>query len=505
MKILLVHPRYPPSFWTLSGAVPITGKPGMMTNLALPTIAALTPPDIEVQIVDEGVEPLDLDTPCDLVGITGYITQRARMIELAAAFRARGVLVAIGGPYASLSPGDMRPHADILFRGEAEETWPQFIRDYRGGTWQDEYVQTGNVDVQASPLPRISAMRNDRYHMGAVQTSRGCPFECEFCDVIVYLGRRQRYKDPDRVVLELDNLWQAGYRQVFMADDNFTAHRGRAADMLRAIASWNSQVPERVAFSTQLSIDVARDGDEPLLDLCVEAGLSLAFVGIETPSPAALLEVKKHQNVRGDLLGDMHKLQSHGISIQAGMIVGFDSDGPDVFKIQHDFAQQANTPMISLGMLNAPEGTPLEARLRSQGRLREGLVDDLYLTTNIVPKQMTTAQLVAGTQWLMNLLYAPEAFLERLCGLAALLPIAPPSAGQGLGRDAARLWDRIVQSYDRLGPEFERLPRAGASAFRRKDLSHLVTSLIYYCHIVRVLRTWGVWDPELARATEPVW
>src|SRR5688500_18927676 len=133
MRILLVHPRYPASFWTLSGAVPITGKPGMMMNLALPTLAALTPDDVEVQIVDEGVEQLDLDTPCDVVGITGYVTQRARMIELAGEFRQRGVLVAIGGPYASLSPQVLRPHADVLFRGEAEETWPRFVEDLRAG------------------------------------------------------------------------------------------------------------------------------------------------------------------------------------------------------------------------------------------------------------------------------------------------------------------------------------------------------------------------------------
>jgi radical SAM superfamily enzyme YgiQ (UPF0313 family) len=503
MRILLVNPRYRASFWTLTGAIPITQRPGLMTNLALATVAALTPDDIEVEVVDEGVDRLDFDTPCDLVGITGYVTQRARMIEIAEAFRDRGVPVAIGGPYASLSPGVLRPYADVLFLGEAEETWPAFIEDFRRGAWNDEYAQVGNVDMASSPSPRIGALRTERYYMGAVQTSRGCPFECEFCDVIVYLGRRQRYKNPEQVVKELANLYDAGQRQVFLADDNFTAHRGRAADMLRAIAAWNAAQPERTAFNTQVSIDVARDGDEPLLDLCVEAGLSVAFVGVETPSEAALLEVKKHQNVRYDLLSHVRKLQSHGIVVQAGMIVGFDSDGRDVFGAQYEFAQQAGTTMISLGTLNAPEGTPLEARLLAQGRLRDEGVDDVYASTNIIPKQMTTEQLTAGTRWLMNKLYDPAAFVERAAGLADQLPTG--AAARPLGRDGAVLWDRISQAYAHLGPELEQVPRLTAGLFRGKELSHLATSLIFYCHVVRMLRSWNVWDPELARASEPVW
>jgi hypothetical protein len=269
------------------------------------------------------------------------------------------------------------------------------------------------------------------------------------------------------------------------------------------VAAWNRARSEPLALNTQLSIDVARDGDEPLLDLCVEAGLSLAFVGIETPSTSSLLEVRKGQNVRDDLLGDVHKLQSHGIAVQAGMIVGFDSDSLDIFRIQRDFAQQANTPMISLGMLNAPEGTPLEARLRAQGRLRDEPVDDVYLTTNVEPKQMSGAQLAAGTRWLMNQLYAPEALLERLVGLGHQLP--PASTSRAASREGAAVWDRVVGTFRHLGPELERVPHLALGAFRGKDLSHLATSLLYYCHVVRMLRAWEVWDPELARADEPVW
>ena len=185
------------------------------------------------------------------------------------------------------------------------------------------------------------------------------------------------------------------------------------------------------------------------------------------------------------------------------MIVGFDSDTTDVFAAQLAFAQEAATTMISLGTLNAPEGTPLEARLRAQGRLREDAVTDVYLSTNIVPKGMTSDQLVDGTRWLMNQLYAPAAFTERLAGLAAQLPSAPPA--RPLGREGAVIWDRISQGFVHLGPEMEDMPRLAAAMFRGKDLSHLATSLIFYFHVVRMLRSWGVWDPELARAREPVW
>ncbi len=503
MRILLVNPRHTLSFWSLSGASPVTRRPGLMPPIALATLAALTPPDIEVEIVDETIQPIDFDTSCDLVGLTGFVTQRARMVEIAAEFRARGVPVAIGGPYASLSWETLRPHADILFRGEAEETWPMFLAEFRAGQWRDEYHQIENVDLARSPVPRTAALRNDSYHMGAVQTSRGCPFACEFCDVIVYLGRRQRYKDPDKVVAELDAIHRAGQRLTFLADDNLTAHRGRSADTLRAIRDWNDALDDRMALNTQVSIDVAGGKDDGLLELCAEAGLTTAFVGIETPSTAALLEVNKHQNTRVDLLAHVRRMHEHNIAVQAGMIVGFDADTTATFHRQLDFAQESGTVMISLGRLNAPEGTPLEQRLLAQGRLRDTPVDDVYTTTNIIPIGMTDDQLAAGTQWLMNRLYEPSAFLARLDVLSAQLPA--DFIPRPVGRDGALLWDRLVDAYKRLGPEFERLPRRGAEVFRGRDMSHLATALIFYLHVVRMLRSWGAWDPTLAERPDPRW
>lgn len=500
MKILLVQPRSRPSFWTLSEAQSITGCPAYMQNLALPTLAALVPHDVEVTILDEAVHPINFDEQWDLVGITGYVTHKARMVAVADEFRRRGQLVAIGGPFATLSPSTLRPHADILFIGEAEKTWPEFFADFHAGRWKSEYRAVGAVDLQSSPLPAEDKLEPGRYVIGVVQTSRGCPFECEFCDVIVYLGRKQRHKTPERVIAELEQLYNVGYRYVFLADDNFTANRRKAAETLTAIRQWNRNKPEPTFFMTQVSVDVARDADVPLLDLCAAAGLREAFVGIETPDQDALREVKKRQNIRSDLLADVHRIQRRGIVVWAGMICGFDADTTASFRLQYDFAQAAGTPIISLSLLNAPEGTPLERRLANDGRLTTEL-DDFYFDTNIIPKRMTKEQLLRGARWLWNKLYAPSAFLERVEVLARHIPERKQS--RELSPQNVLYWQRVFASYEQMGPEFRCVPREAIKLFRKKDSSLLGGSLVFYSNAVGLLRKSGLWDPSLAALDEP--
>jgi radical SAM superfamily enzyme YgiQ (UPF0313 family) len=498
-RVLLVNPLPSLSLYSWLGVADITGRSAYIMNLALPTLAALTPPEVEITVVDEAVEPVDFDTRWDLVGITGYLTQMRRMVEIADAFRARGQLVAIGGPYATLSPEVVRSHADILFRGEAERTWPAFLDDWLSGRWQAEYVAHESVDVQCSPAPRLDVLKAGAYEQGVVQTSRGCPFECEFCDVIVYLGRKQRHKRPAQVVDELEQLAQMGYRSVLLADDNLTANRARAAEIMTAVGEWNRSKPKPMALFTQLSIDVTRERDLPLLDLCADAGLRQAFVGIETPSADALREVHKRQNLRDDLVGDVHRLQQRGIMVQAGMITGFDADTPESFGRMYAFLQAAGIPMVLLAMLNALDGTPLQARLAAQGRLKPLLLSDAMLDTNIVPLQMTSQELVRGTVWLLNQLYAPRAFLERLAVFAEQLPRASNMAfAEPLNADA-EFWRRVAVSYARLGAEFRDVPIEAARLFRGKDAYGLKTALVFYRSAVSVMRRWGLWgaiDPR---------
>jgi radical SAM superfamily enzyme YgiQ (UPF0313 family) len=500
MKVLLVQPKPPPSFWTCSEAAGITDCAAYMQNIALPTLAALAPSDVEVTIIDDASEAIPYDDAWDLVGITGYITHRARMVAIADEFRRRGRLVAIGGPYASLSPEAVRAHADILFRGEAEETWPAFLRDFRAGRWRSEYHAPAAIDLQLSPLPAIDKLR-PRYVMGVVQTSRGCPFECEFCDVIVYLGRKQRHKQPEHVVAELDRLYQAGYRHVFLADDNFTVNRKRCADIMRAVRTWSQDLPEPMIFTTQLSIDVARDADTELLDLCAAAGLREAFIGIETPDHDALREVKKRQNLRNDLVADVHRIQSRGIAVWAGMISGFDADTRDSFVRQYEFLQRSGVLIAALSLLAAPEGTPLAKRLHEEGRLLPE-TSDLFIDTNIVPKSMTREELLTGARWLWNRVYAPEAFLARI---AVFAEHAPPKTRQmrEVAPVAAFYWQRVFNEYERMGPEFRTVPRRAVKIFRGKDSSVLGGALTFYNHVVGLLRRWGVWDRRLAELPEP--
>jgi radical SAM superfamily enzyme YgiQ (UPF0313 family) len=291
---------------------------------------------------------------------------------------------------------------------------------------------------------------------------------------------------------------------VFLADDNFTANRRRAAEIIAAVGDWNRCQPRPVALYTQLSIDVTRDRDLPLLDLCAAAGLRQAFVGIETPNTDALREVHKRQNLRADLITDVHRIQQRGIMVQAGMITGFDSDTLDTFAQQYQFLQAAGIPMVLLAMLNALDGTPLQRRLANEGRLKPLLLSDAALDTNIVPKQMTHQQLVRGTVWLLNRLYAPRAFLERLAVFANQLPrrSASDSNVQPASADVA-FWSRVAASYASLGSDMREVPIQAARLFRGRDTYGLRMALVFYRSAVGVLRRWGVWDPRLAMLSVP--
>jgi radical SAM superfamily enzyme YgiQ (UPF0313 family) len=293
----------------------------------------------------------------------------------------------------------------------------------------------------------------------------------------VYLGRRQRHKTPARVVDELEQLYQAGYRSVFLSDDNFTASRSRAAEIMAAVGDWNRSKEQRVALYTQLSIDVTRDRDLPLLDLCAEAGLKQAFVGIETPSHDALREVHKRQNLRSDLVEDVHRIQRRGIMVQAGMITGFDSDTLDSFAVQYEFLQAAGIPMVLLAMLNALDGTPLQRRLADEGRLKGLLLSDAALDTNVIPRQMTSQQLLKGTVWLLNRLYQPRAFLERLSVFANQLPRASAMGVRDEARSDQAFWARVATSYAALGTEMRDVPLEAARLFRGRDTHGLRTAL----------------------------
>ena len=493
----------------------------LIADLALPTLAALAAPYLDVVLCDESVQTIDFDANVDFVGITGKVSQRARMIAIAREFRRRGVTVIIGGPYASLDPEWIRPHCDVLVRGEIEPISDELFAELGAGDWREEYIGAP-ADLSTSPIPAWHAYPNDRALMGSVQTSRGCPFECEFCDVIQYLGRRQRHKPVASVLAELDVLRRHGYRRVIIADDNFTASRDRAKELLLALRHWNARLGgDRVRFVTQLSIDAARD--EELLRMCAAAGLTHVFIGIETPNAASLREAHKRQNLRGDLAEYVHRFLAHGISVTGGMIVGFDADDVSIFERQYDFAMRTGIPVFSLGALVAPVATPLHARLSAAGRLVSDSpeVAAMPWTTNIVPAQMSRADLLTGLRWLCNRLYDPATFGERLLQQLDLLGTVPmevpnemsdPTGGVAVAGERPDAAARpvadslaLLRMLPLLGPEEAAMWTKVRGRLRARPdlLEHVLLEVFHYLQLRYMFEQSDMWDPALAEATAP--
>ena len=410
------------------------GSPAaLVADLTIATIAGMVSQDMQVSLVDENISPVNFEIDADFIGITGRVSQHNRMITIADEFRRRGKTVIIGGPFATLCPDMVRAHCDILVRGEIEEISNVLFEDLRTGSWKAEYIG-GRPDLSETAMPRWDLYENDRALIGSIQTSRGCPFECEFCDTIQYVGRRQRFKPVPAIIKELDQLYQHGYRVVFIADDNFTASRSRARKVLSALGAWNRQQKSgSVSFATQVSIDAAKDGE--LLQMCADAGLAYVFIGIETPNEDSLRDSKKRQNLSMDLTVQIARFVEKGIAVMAGMIVGFDSDGPDIFDRQYAFASSLPVPMFSLGALVAPAATPLYDRMQSEGRLLKGEAAIASMTpwdTNIIPKLMKRREMLKGIRNLSERLYTPAAFAERV---VQFIRNAPVNSEHAFGRE----------------------------------------------------------------------
>ncbi|HEY2748584.1 MAG TPA: radical SAM protein [Polyangia bacterium] len=425
MKILLVNPRFPPSLWDFSGCMELEGSAYPHPPLALPTLAALTPHCHEVRLVDENVEPIDLAADADLVGITGYYIQRGRILELADAFRARGIPVAIGGPIVEHSTVAMlAPHADALFRGEAEHTWPRYLDELARGCATALYDQPALIDMRESPPPRYELLRRGAYSTATIETSRGCPMACEFCEIPTRLGQKARSKSIEQVMTEV-RAWHAlGADSIFFIDDHFIGNRAHCKRLLEELARFVVEIEHAMYFTCQFTINLARD--QEMLELLHAANFRRVFVGIETPRKETLLAAKKKQNVVGDLVESVHTLQSYNLTVWAGMIVGFDGDDAAIFDEQQAFLAEAGIPVIMNGLLQAIPGTPLHARMARDGRLRDVAMagvrgnQEALITSNIVRRpsahELDDAQLVRGYQRMMRDVYEPERFADRLLG-----------------------------------------------------------------------------------------
>ena len=494
-------PRFPPSYWGLEHFIGLTAYDAVFPPLGLLTLAALTPEDVTVSLCDENAgETVDYDTSAAIVAITGYIIQMAHVFEIADRFRARGKMVVIGGPMANLVPDVCRPHCDVLFEGEAEYTWPRFLRELAEGRHTDHYVEADKIHLPDSPAPRLGVLKR-RYAHGVVQCTRGCPFTCEFCDIIVMYGRKVRYKPIDQVLREIEAWQRTGSAQVFFADDNFVGNRAYARELLRALIDWNARQRHPLSFYTQVSIDLVKDTE--LLALLRDANFSSVFIGIESPRKESLAETRKTQNERIDLVAAVHQIQSYNLFVSAGMIVGFDHDDDSIFDEQYAFAQAAQIPMVMLNVLLAVPKTPLYTRLASEGRLVGGDHDDWSRyestagTTNFHPRHMTREELTRRQMLLYQRLYEPPAFEARFLGNLSRF------------RDVQHQPERTrVSSFVMLGRIARQYWREGSAARRffvrnlwsgvRQSPRLIAQTVIYlgmYLHFCKVHGQTLPWDP----------
>ena len=412
--IVLINPRFEISFWGLEHALPLMGKRANLPVAALPLLAALTPPGHRVTLIDENVEAIDFDrcARADIVGLTGMVVQRRRMREILAELKTRGVFTVVGGPWVSVNEDYFGALADAIFVGEAEETWPRFLRDWQQGAPLRRYEQAEKTDMSRVPAPRLDLLRMRRYAFGSVQFSRGCPFQCEFCDIIVMLGRRPRLKTSAQILTELANLRAQGMSTVFIVDDNLIGNKKAIKEILHRVTAWQRSNGFPLTFVTEASIDLADDAE--LMSLMVEANIVAVFVGVESPNEASLREAKKLQNLRegGSAIEKVRRIQAAGMEVWAGMILGFDNDDADVFEAHRRFLAAARISTAMVGMLSAIPKTPLHERLAAAGRLDPA--DDPAFGTNVVPLQMSRETLSQGYVRLMEVLYEPAAYFDRL-------------------------------------------------------------------------------------------
>lgn len=411
--IVLINPRFEVSYWGMEHALALVGKKANLPVACLPLLAALTPAEHDVTLIDENVEPLDYDrlARADLVGLTGMSVQRYRMREILTELRARGVFTVVGGPYVTVQEDFVDGLADAIFVGEAEETWPRFLAEWAEGRHAYRYEQAEKSDMTKVPTPRFDLLKTDAYAFGSLQFSRGCPFQCEFCDIIVTFGRRPRLKSAAQVLAELDAIHGRGMDTVFIVDDNLIGNKKAIKPLLREVVAWQERHGYPLTLFTEASIDLADDPE--LLQLMTSANFISVFIGIESPSEEALRETKKFQNVRsgGTLLEKVRRIQDAGLEVWCGMIMGFDSDDASIFDRQLEFIREARISFSMSGMLHAIPKTPLHDRLREEGRL--DLSDPPEFGTNVIPLLMSREELRDGYVRVLNELYDPAAYFER--------------------------------------------------------------------------------------------
>jgi len=484
MKTLLIYPEYPATFWSFKYALKFIHKRAALPPLGLLTIGAMLPKEWPKRLVDVNVEKLtekDLAW-ADCVFISAMVVQRESAREIIARCKEANLKIIAGGPLFTNEYGEFED-VDHFVLNEAELTLPPFLADLEQGKARHMYKTSEFCDIRRTPAPLWELMDFKQYASMSIQFSRGCPFNCDFCNVTALFGHRPRIKTAEQIIAELDGLYDQGWRgQVFFVDDNFIGNKGYLRNhLLPALIQWQKG-RKGVPFNTEASVNLA--DDEPLMEMMVQAGFDAVFIGIETPNEESLAECNKKQNKNRDLLESVKRMQRAGLQVTGGFIVGFDSDTPSIFQRQIDFIQKSGIVTAMVGLLNAPPGTRLYERMRKEGRLIDSITgDNADGTTNILPR-MGLDVLREGYENLMHHIYSPEHYYKR--AMTFLREYKRPKVRTPL--DFQRLL-AVLRSSIRLGvfgrERFQYWKIILWTLFRRPGLLPLNITLAIYGHHFR--------------------
>ena len=415
MKILLVYPQYPDTFWGFKHALRFISKKASIPPLGLLTVAAMLPDEWEKKLVDMNITALsDEDIKwADYVFISAMVVQKESVREVTARCKELNSKIVAGGPLFTTGHDEFS-EIDHFVLGEAEVTLSPFLDDLDKGIAKPIYARDVQPEISKTPVPMWSLINMKHYSSMPIQYSRGCPFDCEFCDIIILNGHKPRTKSRDQVVNELEALYRRGWRGgVFIVDDNFIGNKRKLkAETLPAIIDWSKKRKYPFAIFTEASINLA--DDDELMALMIEAGFDRVFIGIESPNEESLAECNKAQNKGRDLVASVKKIQNYGLEVQGGFILGFDSDPISIFRSQINFIQKSGIVTAMVGLLNAPRGTRLYQRLKMENRLSESFSgDNTDFSINFIPK-MNHETLINGYNHVLHTIYSPRQYYERV-------------------------------------------------------------------------------------------
>ena len=416
MRVLLVYPEFPATFWSYEKILELVNRKVLLPPLGLVTVAAILPQEWEFKLVDRNIRNVTEEEWewAEIVILSAMIVQKGDLLHQIREAKGRGKLVAVGGPYTTSVPFEAQnAGADFLILDEGEITLPMFVEAWQRGDTSGTFRTSEKPAVTETPIPRYDLLELDAYDSMSVQFSRGCPFQCEFCDIIVLYGRKPRTKTPAQLLKELDYLYELGWRRgVFMVDDNFIGNKRNVKLLLKELKVWQAEYQYPFRFNTEASVDLGADSE--LMNLMVECNFDAVFLGIETPDEESLQLTKKFQNTRSSLTDTVDKIIRAGLRPMAGFIIGFDGEKKGAASRIINFVEQAAIPTAMFGMLQALPNTALWNRLEKEGRLRDNTKQDINQTTliNFVPTRPIEdlAREYIEAFWT---LYDPEVFLDR--------------------------------------------------------------------------------------------